>query len=60
MSRAGKGEDGEEGFKGVKVICYDSADWVRKNFKAKVYKHNEVGYYQFFFFERIPTTATVV
>lgn len=43
MGRAGKGEDGEDGFEGVKVICYDSAEWVRKNFKAKVDKHNEVG-----------------
>eukprot|EP00752_Nemacystus_decipiens_P002468 g2324.t1 len=41
VSKAGKGEDGEDGFEGVKVICYDSADWVRKNFKAKVDKHNE-------------------
>lgn len=44
MKKGGKGEDGEDGFEGVKVICYDSADWVRKNFKAKVDKHNEVGW----------------
>lgn len=47
MNRAGKGGDGEDGFEGVKVICYDSADWVRKNFKAKVDKHNEVGFWLF-------------
>lgn len=43
MNRGGKGENGEDGFEGVKVICYDSADWVRKNFKAKVDERNEVG-----------------
>ncbi|CAN0230435.1 unnamed protein product [Pylaiella littoralis] len=39
MERAGK--TGEETFEGVKVISYDSAGWVRKNFQAKVDKHNE-------------------
>lgn len=48
MERAGEAGDGGcggggEKFEGVKVICYDSAAWVRKNFKAKVDKHNEVG-----------------
>lgn len=42
MKRGGQGGGGEDGFEGVKVICYDSADWVRKNFKARVEKHNEV------------------
>lgn len=29
-------------FEGVKVICYDSAGWVRENFQAKALKYNEV------------------
>eukprot|EP00903_Cladosiphon_okamuranus_P019710 g18112.t1 len=41
MNRGVKGEGGDDGFEGVKIICFDSADWVRKNFKAKVDKHNE-------------------
>lgn len=41
MERAG--ETAGEKFEGVKVICYDSTGWVRKNFQAKVDKHNEVG-----------------
>lgn len=36
-----KSEDGGEEFPGVRVMCYDSAGWVRKNFKAKVDAHNE-------------------
>lgn len=35
------GGDGDDGT--LKVICYDSAGWVRENFQAKVDKHNEVG-----------------
>ncbi|CAM9401758.1 unnamed protein product [Hapterophycus canaliculatus] len=31
--------DGDDGT--LKVICYDSAGWVRENFKAKVDKYNE-------------------
>lgn len=43
MGRAGEaGGIGGEKFEGIKVICYDSAGWVRKNFQAKVDKHNEV------------------
>lgn len=37
------GKSGGNNFQGVRVMCYDSAAWVRKNFKAKADKHNEVG-----------------
>ena len=36
------GKSGGEKFEGVRMMCYDSAAWVRKNFKAKADKHNEV------------------
>jgi len=36
-----KNGDGGEEFHGVRVMCYDSAGWVRKNFRAKVDAHNE-------------------
>ncbi|CAM9665847.1 unnamed protein product [Scytosiphon promiscuus] len=34
-----KGGDDEDGT--LKVLCYDSAGWVKENFQAKVDKHNE-------------------
>lgn len=33
---------GGKKFEGVKVICYDSAGWVRENFQAKADLHNKV------------------
>ena len=36
------GKSGGDKFEGVRMMCYDSAAWVRKNFKAKADKHNEV------------------
>lgn len=36
------GKAAGDDFEGVKVICYDSAGWVRENFQAKALKHNEV------------------
>ncbi|CBJ30257.1 2-hydroxyacid dehydrogenase [Ectocarpus siliculosus] len=40
-SKAGATGSGGERFEGVRVMCYDSSGWVRKNFQAKVDKHNE-------------------
>lgn len=36
-------KEGDGGDGTLKVMCYDSAGWVRDNFKARVDKHNEVG-----------------
>lgn len=39
-SKAGATGSGGKRFEGVRVMCYDSSGWVKKNFQAKVDKHN--------------------